>query len=117
MVFNQSSQVEKSRYVSNGIETNMILSRQFNDRLSKPFSNCIDYYTLSEIIPKYTDNTMYPYVNWKCRLLVGLHKWFKEQNRTEEFINKVMETYSNQYKFLTFLNGLQNKYSGIYLYM
>lgn len=99
-IFNQTSQIPQTRAVSNGMLTDLIIYRQFNERLSYPYSNCIDHFSLSQIFAESTDKTQHRYISWKCRSLAKMKSFNGQPNITTDLFKSALENYSNTIKFI-----------------
>ena len=105
---NQSSglSVKKGITVLAGMKTNLILSRNFQTKLGKPFSDCKKEIIFSSGPHAISNKTKFMYSQSECFKLCFYEKLFENCNKLNEFKEKIQYYYTNEIYFWKFYNKM-----------
>ena len=113
---NQSldTQFDKAIRVSHSMETNLVISRVFYQKLGYPYSNCKSGYSFELGAEDRFNRSLYPYYQTQCFYLCKFEKFFQAINKSEEFFQIFQYYFTNYNKWHFFEINEYFNYTRLY---
>ncbi len=113
---NQSldTQFDKAIRVSHSMETNLVISRVFYQKLGYPYSNCKSGYSFELGAEDRFNRSLYPYYQTQCFYLCKFEKFFQAINKSEEFFQIFQYYFTNYNKWYFFEINEYFNYTRLY---